>query len=74
MYDSVIIVILDHLGYPSGAVAHLGERFNGIEEVGSSSLPSSTIAVSDAQTECYYTDGFVVKWICRFSGSDKLKE
>ena len=25
-----------------GAVAHLGERFNGIEEVGSSSLPSST--------------------------------
>ena len=27
----------------SGAVAHLGERFNGIEEVGSSNLPSSTI-------------------------------
>ena len=26
-----------------GAVAHLGERFNGIEEVGSSILPSSTI-------------------------------
>ena len=26
-----------------GAVAHLGERFNGIEEVGSSNLPSSTI-------------------------------
>jgi hypothetical protein len=26
-----------------GAVAHLGERFNGIEEVGSSSPPSSTI-------------------------------
>ena len=25
-----------------GAVAHLGERFNGIEEVGSSILPSST--------------------------------
>ena len=26
-----------------GAVAHLGERFNGIEEVGGSSPPSSTI-------------------------------
>ena len=25
-----------------GAVAHLGERFNGIEEVGGSSPPSST--------------------------------
>ena len=27
---------------PRGAVAHLGERFNGIEEVGGSSPPSST--------------------------------
>ena len=27
---------------PSGAVAHLGERFNGIEEAGGSSPPSST--------------------------------
>ena len=26
-----------------GAVAHLGERFNGIEEVGGSSPPSSTL-------------------------------
>ena len=57
-----------------GAVAHPGERFNGIEEVGSSSLPSSTIAASDAQTECYYADGFVVKWIGKFSISDKLVE
>ena len=29
-------------GYISGAVAHPGERFNGIEEVGGSSPPSST--------------------------------
>ena len=30
-----------HRGY-DGAVAQLGERFNGIEEVGGSSPPSST--------------------------------
>ena len=34
------------LGESHGAVAHLGERFNGIEEVGGSSPPSSTNLLS----------------------------
>ncbi len=39
---------LCYIGVPRGAVAQPGERFNGIEEVGGSSPPSSTIPVRDA--------------------------
>ena len=47
-----------------GAVAHLGERFNGIEEVGGSSPPSSTISAPSIVgtvagcAECYETDAY----------------
>ena len=41
-------VVAEQATCARGAVAHLGERFNGIEEVGGSSPPSSTMALPAA--------------------------
>ena len=42
-FANIVTGVLKHqLQYGRGAVAHPGERFNGIEEVASSSLASST--------------------------------
>jgi hypothetical protein len=48
------------LGIPGGAVAQLGERLNGIQEVASSILVSSTTEITPFPLVFEHTTGFLI--------------
>ena len=54
---------------PHGAIAQLVERFHGMEEVGSSILPSSTPLLLQALAEAHASAGFVFGGLVAGEGS-----